>query len=475
VDTQRTVILPKKIDSSKINFRGIFQMKKTLITAITTALVVGAASTTFAAANPFSDVPSDHWSYDAVSQLAKDGVIDGYGDGTYRGDQKITRYEMAQMVAKAMAKTDVSAADKAMIDKLAAEYADELNNLGVRVANLEKKSDNVRFTGLMRLDGTRYTEGYRSVGSTSAHSDQIAGTALIRLDMVATVNDNWNVNARFDGTTSINDDKASSATGTDDQVTVKRIYAEGPLFGTDAKFGKFDAFDNASLTNGGLIIDKEVSGAEFKFGKALQTSLTYGRLGDDNSGIFSKSGTRNFDTASDYGNIQFSYAPSDRATIAAGYTYWKDDDFERANLNFGNKRTSSLSDDTIGIWDIGFDYKLTQDLVLGGEYAASDADSNDVGIDSDEEKAYSAQLTYKGAKSDVAGSYGLWAAYRSIGALSSIAPTYDGADLGTKGYELGVNYMLDKNIMTKVVYFDGENITGGDDFKKVFGRVEFAF
>ena len=55
-------------------------MKKTLVSALTTALVVGAASTTFAAANPFSDVPADHWAYDAVSQLAADGVIEGYGD-----------------------------------------------------------------------------------------------------------------------------------------------------------------------------------------------------------------------------------------------------------------------------------------------------------------------------------------------------------------------------------------------------------
>ena len=79
-------------------------MKKTLTAALTTALVVGAASTTFAAANPFSDVPADHWAYDAVAQLADDGVIEGYGDGTYRGQNEITRYEMAQMVAKAMAK-----------------------------------------------------------------------------------------------------------------------------------------------------------------------------------------------------------------------------------------------------------------------------------------------------------------------------------------------------------------------------------
>ena len=97
-------------------------MKKTVISALTAALVVGAASTTFAATNPFTDVPQGHWAYDAVAQLAQDGVIDGYGDSTFQGDKNITRYEMAQMVAKAMAKANtgnVSAADKAAIDKLA--------------------------------------------------------------------------------------------------------------------------------------------------------------------------------------------------------------------------------------------------------------------------------------------------------------------------------------------------------------------
>ena len=63
-------------------------MKKTLVSAITTALVVGAASTTFAATNPFSDVPADHWAYDAVAQLASDGIIDGYGGLYLQGQQK---------------------------------------------------------------------------------------------------------------------------------------------------------------------------------------------------------------------------------------------------------------------------------------------------------------------------------------------------------------------------------------------------
>ena len=142
-----------------------FFMKKTLVSALTTALVVGAASTTFAAANPFSDVPADHWAYDAVSQLAADGVIEGYGDTTFRGNQNITRYEMAQMIAKAMAKSDVSAADKALIDKLAAEFSDELNNLGVRVSNLERNADMVKWNG--KAEYTYYSHRDKDANTVS--------------------------------------------------------------------------------------------------------------------------------------------------------------------------------------------------------------------------------------------------------------------------------------------------------------------
>ena len=111
-------------------------MRKAFLSICAAALLVGATFTAFAATNPFEDVPADHWAYDAIAQLAADGVIEGYGDGTYRGDQEITRFEMAQMVARAMAK---GGGNKAIIDKLAAEFADELNQLGVRVAALEKK------------------------------------------------------------------------------------------------------------------------------------------------------------------------------------------------------------------------------------------------------------------------------------------------------------------------------------------------
>ena len=71
-------------------------MKKAFVMA--TLLALG-MSTTAAAENPFSDVPSGHWAYGAVAKLAAEGVIDGYPDGTFKGNKTMTRYEMAQIVA----------------------------------------------------------------------------------------------------------------------------------------------------------------------------------------------------------------------------------------------------------------------------------------------------------------------------------------------------------------------------------------
>ena len=134
------------------------RMKKNLIVALALVFVLGIAGTAFAAANPFVDVPAKHWAYDAVTKLAQAGVLDGYGDGTYRGERLATRYELAQATAKAMARADKADAQmKALIDKLAVEFAAELNNLGVRVAKLEKNASSIKFWGDSRI---RYQSGY---------------------------------------------------------------------------------------------------------------------------------------------------------------------------------------------------------------------------------------------------------------------------------------------------------------------------
>lgn len=111
--------------------------KKALIAAILAATTLSTA-TAFAAENPFNDVPADHWSYDALAMLAKDGVIEGYGDGTFQGDKLMNRYEMAEIVAKAAEKYGTAALkDKGVINKLEREYAQELKDMDVRLTQVE--------------------------------------------------------------------------------------------------------------------------------------------------------------------------------------------------------------------------------------------------------------------------------------------------------------------------------------------------
>ena len=138
-------------EKKKQNFfqREITIMKKILALAAVAALTAGVSAY---AANPFSDVTADDWAYQAVSDLSAQGVVEGYPDGTFKGERNMTRYELAQIVARLMAKEDqLNAEQQATLDKLAGEYADELANLGVRVSNLEKKVGNLYWSGDARM------------------------------------------------------------------------------------------------------------------------------------------------------------------------------------------------------------------------------------------------------------------------------------------------------------------------------------
>ncbi|WP_405757064.1 S-layer homology domain-containing protein [Anaerovibrio slackiae] len=116
--------------------------KKTLVSAVLAATIMGTTSVSLAAENMFSDVPLDHWAYDAIAKLAEDGIIEGYGDTGFGGDKAITRYEMAQLVAKAQANQEnARAVDKAAIEKLQQEFDSELKG---EVQNLRKDVDDLK-------------------------------------------------------------------------------------------------------------------------------------------------------------------------------------------------------------------------------------------------------------------------------------------------------------------------------------------
>lgn len=79
-------------------------MIKKVLALLLCVWIFGSSVKTMAAANPFSDMPADHWAYDFVTQLATLGINEGYGDSTFRGQKNITRYEVAAMLAKTIKK-----------------------------------------------------------------------------------------------------------------------------------------------------------------------------------------------------------------------------------------------------------------------------------------------------------------------------------------------------------------------------------
>ena len=157
-------------------------MKKILALAAVAALTAGVSAY---AANPFSDVTPDDWAFQAVSDLSVQGVVEGYPDGSFKGERNMTRYELAQIIARLMAKEDqLNAEQQATLDKLAGEYADELANLGVRVANLEKKVGNISWSGDARMQ-------YQHALNADVWSGRM------RINVQGQVNDQVTVNGRF--------------------------------------------------------------------------------------------------------------------------------------------------------------------------------------------------------------------------------------------------------------------------------------
>ena len=232
-------------------------MKKQFAAIFAATAVLGV--TTAFAANPFSDVTPDSWAYQAVSQLAAAGIVNGYPDGTFKGQNDITRYEMAQMVAKAMANQDrANAEQQAMINRLADEFSNELNNLGVRVARLEDRVGNVKVTGDARL---RYQD---------AEQENSKFDARARLQFNAKVNDRTDAVVRVVAS----DFEFGDATA-DTTVKVDRAYVNHK-FGerVSVKAGRF-----GQMLGAGLAFDGTFDGIQFNAGnEKVKFQAAYGYM-----------------------------------------------------------------------------------------------------------------------------------------------------------------------------------------------------
>ena len=411
-------------------------MKKSLVLAMAMALGVTASAY---AANPFSDVPAGHWAYDSIRKLAAAGIIEGYGDDTFRGDRLMTRYEMAQIVAKALAKG-------ANVDKLAAEFADELDALGVRVAALEKKSDNVKITGAVRYS---WTNG--KVGDKHNTDSQLR----TRLTFTGKVNDNWDYVGLIENRQVFQDSIDMSGygedpnhTGEDGKTQFQRAFLKGRLGGAKVMAGRYALELGHSE---GDIYSTRFDGIHVSYGSKVRLAGYYGKpskydwhgRADKMDNGWKKAWGVNLEA--DLGK---------NVTLWAGY-----DRFDANSESFNDKGKVRHSDDN-GIWNAGAEFKM-KDVSLAALYAKSN--SNEVTKD----KGFYVDLNYKGAKADKPGTWGLQAKYYHWGDGVNIAHGWDNffepATNGFKGYKLGAKYTVAKGMVAEVAWWDTKDMV--DDTK----------
>ena len=398
-------------------------MKKSLVLAMAMALGVTASAY---AANPFSDVPAGHWAYDSIAKLAAAGVIEGYGDDTFRGDRLMTRFEMAQIVAKAMAKG-------ANTDKLAAEFADELDALGVRVAALEKKADNVKITGQFR-----YHYKYDKFKKHKDHETALRS----RIWFTGKVNNNWNYVGMLQNWQNLENNVG------DEGTNFQRAYIEGRLGGLQVTAGRHDfQLGDANL------YDTRMDGIKIAYGKKLKLGAYYGKPADK---IDLSSGLLNPDWLSYdkfYGaNIGYEVG---KLSLNAAYDKFKDATIYD-NKNAKMTDFSNALDDN-GVWSIQAKYDFGN-ASLGAIFLKSDVDGFAVNPNAST-KGIVVTATYGGAAADKVGSWGLTGKYYNQGVGTFIAHTMDGDAMaflaeGFKGWSIAGDVTLAKNMIATVEYFD---------------------
>ena len=431
------------------------------------ALSLGIAGTAFAA-NPFSDVRSDHWAYTSVAKLAQAGIIEGYGDDTFRGGRNITRYEMAQMVAKAMAKVDQADANqKAMIEKLAAEFSDELENLGVRVTKLEKNADNVRVTGDMRLRYMGSQVKFKDDGEKEKTNKYELRT---RLYVTGEINDNFHAVGMLENIQKLN---TNGRTG-EDKTEMARAYVTGKIGAVDVTAGRF-----CYTPVYGIFYDDDMDGITLSFGSKLKATLSYGRMTSGGSGYGLSDDivvganafedTRSVDTL----GLELSRDWDKWGVKAAVYSI---DSRKAEGYALDVKDLSDIDSSPIidknTVYELALEHRFNEDFTLWGEYLRSSKDFNATG-----KGGYVGRLNYKNMDVAKKGSWGVYAMYYNLPAGTTMSTTLDlpmYEPLGIKAWEIGADYALMKNVQLHLAYADGSSKSKVED-SKADAKMAYAY
>jgi hypothetical protein len=457
-------------------------MKKRIALGLALALAASVGTTAFAAAaNPFTDVPARHWSYNAIQQLSKAGIVEGYNDGQFKGDRTITRYEMAVIVAKAMAREDrADASQRAIIDKLAAEFSAELDNLGVRVTNLENKVGNIKFSAdaRIRYDNTDTVHGFKD---------------RFRLNMNADLNDNTSVYARyvFTDQTAFNLTPATT-TGTSGANANNGSNASNASMNRVADL----AFTTRNLLGGSTAVT--VGRYTLNLGPTTFLAGTTGGM----EGVESNTKLGNVSLQMGYANASYylgtestsgrpTYSAVTGAATAGTGTQIKNVGYAELKFNFSplvvlnadyfTNQAQNGQPKLYNIYGGGLSYGFGPDWKVVGEYYENSAEGAKAINNGSSPKATIARLAYKGANKAIPGSWGAFAEYTKF-EVNSLPDELEGpytkmnnySQGGLKSYDVNVNYTLAKNVVFEGIYQfhmkdiqSGQDALGGDSFTRL--------
>jgi len=449
-------------------------MRKTV--ALLAALTfISVSSHSAAAENHFGDVPANHWAYSAISNLAKDGVIDLYGEGALRGERTLTRYEMAQIVARAIWNSNKasSAEDKGLIDKLKTEFASELDSLGVSVskaANATQADEKEKLHSPLKIDG-HYMYRYEYVKNPRPTADGWApnygaGTAAGK---VTERNHLWlDLSNQFDG----------------DTYFAASLVAEG-MSGTSAanSVDVYQAFmakklgDNAEIAVGRMIPNiglGTLGGGAFNDG----ARVTFGSK-DYKVNLFAT-------TTGEYYPPQLGVSPN-----KLNYRYGD----VKVNLNkdlvmslaYRADKKKMLYDATA----LGFEYKGIPDLVLVGEYAKNTGSLAKTLNGGDDTNAFYLRAKYKGANPMVVGSKGFLVEYKKADLGFDLQPvanpvewnapfnysyrTHGGCANDLQGMEYGFETTIAKRTIFSLSYDDLKRVSNSQDQSFLTASVFYLF
>jgi len=395
-------------------------MKKALSTMVALALAAGISGTAMAAdsAGSFSDIPKDHWSYAAVDQLVKDGIIEGYGNGTFAGDRPMSRYEMAAIVARATAKLQAAnPADQALIEKLENEYGSELKKLDDKYNDLDKRVDNVMLSGFVRAKYDNDATDHVGNDNNKHFYMDLEGKMKVGKDWDAhfqsetrkgyTSNQSWRNNSKSD----------------DQDGTFQRVWVEGHAGTVGVKVGT--AWWGYGFQN-------------VPFGHAADGAQVDYNLSKDWN-------VKAFTLRPRQGDLVTMPAGQDTNIYGVNFTGKLGKNLETSLTWAGNKNhNDDQKMSSMGAFELRT--KLGENFQLTGTYVKTNADSYNAS------KEY--RLDYKGTDLKKVGSFGAYFRYIDFGRYGDMSHDDEWGSLPTdvKGWILGVKYVPYANIEWETFY-----------------------